>query len=195
MNKLILASSSPYRAKLLDQIGISYKIIIPNIDEKPKAKETAACLSRRLSIEKASRVAQKQRGEIVVGSDQVAELEGEILEKPGTESSAIKQLQKQSGKIVKFFTGCSVAKLDQLNNLESYAAISETTVIFRKLSYTEIKNYIAIDQPYDCTGSFKAESLGISLCAAIQSDDPSALIGLPLIKLIDMLKHFKMTTI
>jgi septum formation protein len=195
MNKLILASSSPYRAKLLDQIGISYKIIIPNIDETPKAKETAACLSKRLSIEKASRVAQTQRGVVVIGSDQVAELEGEILEKPETESLAIKQLQKQSGKIVKFFTGVSVARLDQLNNLESYTAISETTVVFRKLSYTEIKNYIKIDQPYDCTGSFKVESLGISLCAAIQSDDPSAIIGLPLIKLIDMLKHFKVLTI
>ena len=88
-----------------------------------------------------------------------------------------------------------MARLDQLNNLESYTAISETTVVFRKLSYTEIKNYIKIDQPYDCTGSFKVESLGISLCAAIQSDDPSAIIGLPLIKLIDMLKHFKVLTI
>ncbi|MAJ87684.1 MAG: septum formation protein Maf [Cellvibrionales bacterium TMED148] len=191
MNHIILASSSRYRAKLLDQIGISYRTITPNIDETPKRNETATNLSTRLSIEKAIYVARQQRGTVVVGSDQAAELEGEIIGKPANESLAIKQMQKQSGKKVKFFSACAVAKLDRMNNLEVYSAISETIVEFRKLSYSQIANYIRIDQPYDCTGSFKAEGLGIILCAAIQSDDPSALIGLPLIKLIDLLKNFK----
>ena len=196
MNNIILASSSPYRAKLLDQIGIPYQIVVPNIDETPKQNEPAANLSKRLSLKKAETVAHYHRGAIIIGSDQVAELEGQSIEKPRTKSIAIQQMEKQSGKKVRFFTACTVAKLHQDgHHLENHTAINETIVEYRQLSSRQIKTYMRIERPYDCTGSFKAEGLGITLCAAIQSDDPSAIIGLPLIALINLLKHFKINAL
>ncbi len=180
---IILASSSPYRKQLLERIHIQAQCIAPAIDERAHTHEAPDTLALRLAINKAKAI-QTTINTVVIGSDQVASVKGEILGKPHTAANAALQLQKQSGQSVIFYTALCVRR-DKI----ILSAVVTTEVIFRVLSQKEIKNYIDLEQPLDCAGSFKCEGLGITLFEKIISDDPSALIGLPLIKTAQFLRE------
>lgn len=179
---LILASSSVYRRKLLQQLGLEFSSISPDVDETAHANETADSLSRRLALAKAKAVLANNPNSIVIGSDQVADLSGRCLGKPDDANLAIAQLKASSGQTVRFFTALAV-----LSQQRQQVEVICTDVHFRNLSNAQIEAYIKKEEPLDCAGSFKCEGLGIALFESIQSDDPSALIGLPLISLVRML--------
>ncbi|MBA4382475.1 MAG: septum formation inhibitor Maf [Sideroxydans sp.] len=182
---MILASTSIYRSQLLSTLQIPFKTASPDVDETPLAGESARKTSERLSKLKAQAVAQQFPDALIIGSDQVALLEGQQLGKPLTHDNAVRQLHSMRGKTVEFFTAVSL-----FNSLtkDMQTALVETKVSFRELSDDEIERYLHKEQPYHCAGSAKSEGLGIALIQRIQGDDPNALIGLPLIVLIDMLK-------
>ncbi|MDZ7924813.1 MAG: nucleoside triphosphate pyrophosphatase [Marinagarivorans sp.] len=183
--QIILASSSPYRKQLLERLHIYAQCIAPDIDEQAFANESPHALALRLAISKAGAVVTVTNPKsIIIGSDQVAIVNGEILGKPHTAVQAVLQLQKQSGQRVIFYTALCVQQGDNI-----LSAVATTEVVFRTLSTQEIKTYIALEQPLDCAGSFKCEGLGITLFEKIISDDPSALIGLPLIKTAQFLRE------
>ena len=183
--QIILASSSPYRKQLLERLHIYAQCIAPNIDEQALANESPDALALRLATSKAGAIVTiTNPNTIIIASDQVASVNGEILGKPHTAAQAVLQLQKQSGKSVLFYTALCVRQRDTVLN-----AVVATEVVFRKLSLQEINTYIALEQPLDCAGSFKCEGLGITLFEKITSDDPSALIGLPLIKTAQFLRE------
>ena len=184
--KLILASSSKYRKILLQRLGIPFKSLSPDIDESVQAGETPKVLVERLATQKALAIARQNPRVIVIGSDQVAVFRGQILGKPGTHESALRQLAGFSGQIVEFLTAVSVQCLDR-NFSEQHT--DSTRVHFRDLQTEEIERYLAIEKPYDCAGAFKAESLGIVLFEQIASNDPTALTGLPLIQTSAMLRR------
>lgn len=189
MNTLILASSSTTRKQLLDRLHLTYQSINPNIDEQPKANETADELAYRLAYEKANTIAQQYPHAIVIGSDQVAWREYQpydFLAKPLTFENAIQQLEKSSGKTVYFSTGLSVQCIDKKIN---YTLIEHYQVKFRQLNLDEIQRYIALDDPLHCAGSFKCESLGISLFEHLHGNDFTSLVGLPLIQLCKILRE------
>jgi septum formation protein len=192
MQSLILASSSPYKKMLLERLHIPFSCYSPDIDEAPRMAESPAALAERLSQEKALTVAKRFPGTLVIGADQVEDLDGTILGKPGSHVEAIKQLSAQSGRTMLFHCGLTVMRLDSAGHIEQNSRVNTTEVSFRTLSLQQIENYLRLDQPYDCAGSFKAEALGISLFTAVQSNDPSALIGLPLIDCCSMLADFGM---
>ena len=177
---LILASSSPYRRELLQRFGLPFETVSPDIDESRLANESAQDLSIRLATEKALAVARNHANACVIGSDQVLACGGELLGKPGSHDKAVAQLQKLSGQSMTFYTALAVvhAASEQL-----HIDMVKTEVRFRELSLEEIERYLDIEPAYDCAGSCKAEGLGISLCEAIESEDPTAIIGLPLIGL------------
>lgn len=187
---IILASSSSTRKDLMNRLNLSYVAISPDIDESAQANENADQLALRLSIEKANIIALQNPDAIVIGSDQVAWLKDAPLQfigKPYTEAAAIAQLQTQSGQVLNFSTGLSVqclAKNIALNHVVNFK------VKFRNLSLAEIERYVAFEQPLHCAGSFKCESLGLSLFEAMQGDDFTALMGLPLIQLCQDLRQF-----
>ena len=191
MPNLILASSSSYRKSLLERLHIRFKCISPDLDEQAQENESAEYQAIRLAREKAQAVAQQFPQATVIGSDQVAELcfvgsttkSATVLGKPGNHQRAVEQLSAQSGQLVRFYTAVTVLK----QGLAS-SALDITEVRFRDLSSAEIESYLKADTPYDCAGSFKAESLGVSLFESVKSDDPTALIGLPLIKLSKLLR-------
>ncbi|CAA0089400.1 Maf-like protein YceF [Zhongshania aliphaticivorans] len=183
---LILASSSKYRLHLLNQIGLFPICITPNINETVKPFETAEALAIRLSIEKAEAVAQLQPNAIIIAGDQVCDIKGAILGKPGNVSTAKEQLTLCSGREVIFHTGLCVYN-PMSNQLQSYS--EQVHVRFRDLSSNEIDRYIAREPALDCAGSFKMEGLGISLFKYIRSNDPNTLIGLPIIKLCELLRN------
>lgn len=183
--KVILASSSVYRSQQLQQLGVRFTTLAPDVDESPLPGETPTAIAGRLAGAKAERVLQRHRGSLVIGSDQVAELDGMQLTKPITLSNAFSQLSACSGRRVTFYTGICVVS-DELKLTD----VVTTTVIFRTLSTRAIDSYLKKEAPLDCAGSFKCEGLGIALFESITSDDPSALIGLPLIAVNLMLaKH------
>lgn len=182
---IILASTSIYRSQLLSTLQIPFKTASPDVDETPLMGETARQTSQRLSQLKAQAVAQQFPDALIIGSDQVALLESEQLGKPITHDNAVRQLRSMRGKTVDFFTAVS---LFNSRTQEMQTALAETKVSFRDLSDDEIERYLHKEQPYHCAGSAKSEGLGIALIQSIQGDDPNALIGLPLIVLIDMLK-------
>lgn len=182
---IILASTSIYRSQLLSTLQIPFKTASPDVDETPLMGETARQTSQRLSQLKAQAVAQQFPDALIIGSDQVALLEGEQLGKPMTHDNAVRQLRSMRGKTVDFFTAVSLLNS---RTQEMQTALAETKVSFRDLSDDEIERYLHKEQPYHCAGSAKSEGLGIALIQSIQGDDPNALIGLPLIILIDMLK-------
>ena len=182
---IILASTSIYRSQLLSTLQIPFKTASPDVDETPLMGETARQTSQRLSQLKAQAVAQQFPDALIIGSDQVALLEGEQLGKPITHDNAVRQLRSMRGKTVDFFTAVS---LFNSRTQEMQTALAETKVSFRDLGDDEIERYLHKEQPYHCAGSAKSEGLGIALIQSIQGDDPNALIGLPLIVLIDMLK-------
>ena len=184
MYNLILASSSLYRQQLLAKLNIDFSHTSPEIDEIPRAHETAEQLASRLAIEKAKAVASQHPQSLIIGSDQVASINNQLLFKPGNHEQAVKQLKLCSGKKVSFYT--SVCLLNSHTGKQQ-VSVEVYTVCFRELTTAQIERYLQADQPYDCAGSFKMEGLGISLFTSIKGEDPNTLIGLPLIRLIEML--------
>ena len=186
---LILASTSPFRRELLQRLGIDFSTAAPDIDESAHPGEKPSELVRRLSEAKARAIGASRQG-LIIGSDQVATTGDDILGKPGSHEKAVKQLQYLSGKSVCFYTGLC------LLNTETDTARVEVvpySVHFRRLDDSQIENYLRADEPYNCAGSFKSEGLGITLFERMEGDDPSALIGLPLIKLTTMLREAGIT--
>jgi septum formation protein len=181
---LVLASTSPYRAELLTRLRIPFETARPDVDEVPLLGETPAALADRLATAKARAVARRKPQAWVIGSDQVAELDGLVLGKPGSFERAADQLAASSGRRVAFHTAVSLVRDTKLVRF-----IDRTDVTFRTLSAQEIERYLHAEQPYDCAGSFKCEGLGISLFDAIESKDPTALVGLPLIGLAKALRQ------
>lgn len=181
---LILASTSPYRRELLERLQLPFTLARPETDETPLPGESPAMLAQRLACAKAAVIATRFPGAWVIGSDQVAETGGLLLGKPGNRGTAIAQLTAMAGRETRFHTAICVQRDEQ-----TLVALDTTTVRFRPLSTEEIERYVDTEQPYDCAGSFKAEGLGITLFEAIDSSDPTALIGLPLIALSRLLRE------
>ncbi len=189
---LILASSSVYRRSLLERLRLPFMCIAPDIDETPHAGEPPAATASRLALAKAQAVATANPQALIIGSDQVAELNGPpgalsmALGKPGNHENALRQLQVVRGKRVVFHT--AVCLLDAASG-RHHLEMVPTVALFRDLSDAQIERYLRLEQPYDCAGSAKIESLGVALLHKIESDDPTALIGLPLMMLVGMLKR------
>lgn len=181
---LILASTSVYRQELLARLHLRFETARPEVDEAPLHGETPSALAVRLALAKAVAVAQREPGAWVIGSDQVAELDGRPVGKPGTRDAAIAQLTAMAGRPVAFRTGLALCRGEH-----RLVALDTTTVHFRALDAAEIARYVDLEQPYDCAGSFKCEGLGISLFEAIESRDPTALVGLPLIETARLLRE------
>jgi septum formation protein len=182
---LILGSTSRYRKELLARLRIPFQVEAPEVDETPQAQEAPKDLALRLALAKARAVANKYPDAVVIGSDQVADLEGEPLGKPGNHTNAVKQLKRMRGKTVIFQTALSVVCVATGFEQTDLAAVKVT---FRDLTDAEIESYLKAEEPYDCAGSAKSEGLGIALLAAIDNDDPTALIGLPLIRTCHLLR-------
>ena len=183
---LILASTSRYRRELLERLKLPFEVQSPRVDETPLGGETAPALAQRLAMAKATAVAERWPEALVIGSDQVADLDGAFLGKPGTHERAAEQLRAMRGRWVRFETAVAVVCRASGFRGEALATVS---VRFRSSSDMEIERYLRIEQPYDCAGSAKAEALGIALLDAIESDDPTALIGLPLIRTCELLRQ------
>lgn len=183
---VILGSTSRYRKELLSRLQIPFDTAAPDVDETPHPNESPKDLAMRLALAKAHAVALKNPQAVVIGSDQVADLEGESLGKPGNHANATLQLQRMRGKTVIFQTALSVVCLTTRFEKTDLAAVK---VKFRDLSDSEIESYLLAEEPYDCAGSAKSEGLGIALLESIESDDPTALIGLPLIRTCLMLRE------
>ena len=182
---LILGSTSRYRRELLARLRVPFDVVSPNVDETPLAGEAPKALATRLALAKAKAVANLHPHAVVIGSDQVADLNGEPLGKPGTHERAVLQLQRMRGHTVVFQTAVSVVCLDrQFEQTE----IAQIKVRFRNLSDADIEAYLRAEEPYDCAGSAKSEGLGIALLDAIDNDDPTALIGLPMIRTARLLR-------
>ncbi|MET3605241.1 septum formation protein [Sphaerotilus sulfidivorans] len=175
---LVLASTSRYRRELLARLRLPFEVRAPEVDETPQPGETPAALSERLALAKARAVAAAHPQAIVIGSDQVAELDGQPIGKPGRHEAAVAQLRAMRGRSVVFHTAVAVLRHD--TGFEAVRRVP-VTVRVRSLSEVEIETYLRLEQPYDCAGSAKCETLGITLLDAIESDDPTALVGLPLI--------------
>lgn len=184
--KLILASSSKYRKMLLHRFGIPFDCRSPEIDETALNNESPDELVGRLSTQKAEAVSREYPRSVVIGSDQLAVFNGQIIGKPGTYQAALEQLTSFSGQVVEFLTAVSVL-CDESNFKEQHT--DRTRVHFRDLQHEEIERYLEMEKPFDCAGAFKAESLGIVLFESINSEDPTALIGLPLIRTAAMLRR------
>lgn len=187
MNKhtIVLASGSKYRQQLLQKLEIPFSFHSPDIDESAKENESPIDLVKRLSLEKACASQHAYPNALIIGSDQVCVIDGKILGKPGTEKKAVEQLKAASGKHVTFYTGLTL--------LNSSSGLAQTDVEpfhvhFRVLSENEIRRYVQKEQPLDCAGSFKCESLGIALFEKLEGRDPNTLVGLPLIRLCEMLR-------
>lgn len=186
MPTLILASTSPYRRALLERLRLPFRVCKPGVDEARLPNESAEQMVCRLAQAKATVVAREDPTAWVIGSDQCAVLDGQILGKPGTHARAFEQLEAASGKQVIFHTGLCL--MQRASDFERVMNVP-FSVHFRELTAREIEHYLQREQPYDCAGSFKSEGLGITLFQSMQGDDPSALIGLPLIALCAMLRE------
>jgi len=184
--RLVLASGSAYRKALLERLGLRFEVTSPQIDEAPLPTESPADTALRLSILKAKAVQASHRGALIIGCDQVASSGGKRFGKPGNHENAARQLRELSGKSVEFHTAVSL--LDS-NNGELQTRVVLCRVVFRKLDERRIEAYLRRERPYDCSAGAKAEGLGIALIERIDTDDPSSLIGLPLIALSEMLER------
>ena len=182
---LVLGSTSRYRRELLQRFGLPFDVVGPHVDETPQPNEAPAALAQRLALAKAQAVAAQRPEAIVIGSDQVADLHGQPLGKPGTHERAVAQLRQMSGQTVLFQT--AVAVVCAATGLAA-CELAVVRVVFRDLTETEIERYLRAEQPYDCAGSAKSEGLGITLLDHIDNDDPTALIGLPLIRTARLLR-------
>ena len=182
---LVLGSTSTYRRELLSRLHLPFDVAAPEVDETPLANERPLELARRLALSKAHAVAARFPEAVVIGSDQVADMAGESLGKPGTHDRAVAQLRRMRGQTVIFQTAvavvCAASGFEQLD-------VAPVRVTFRNLSDEEIESYLRAEQPYDCAGSARSEGLGIALLDAIDSDDPTALVGLPLIRTCRMIR-------
>lgn len=181
---IVLASSSSYRRELLTRLQLPFTCHSPDIDETPQANESAQALVQRLALSKARALAQHYPQHIIIGSDQVAVLDGKIIGKPLHAEGATQQLSAASGRSLVFLTGLAV--IDTRTQIEQVDLVP-FTVHFRTLNAAQIQRYIAAEQPFDCAGSFKSEGLGVSLFQATEGGDATSLVGLPLIRLCDML--------
>jgi MAF protein len=182
--ELVLASSSTYRQVLLKKLGLAFVSANPDIDETALPDETPTALTRRLAMAKAQALTKRFPSNLIIGSDQVASIDGQILGKPGSVENAERQLRLANGRQVEFFTGLCL-----LNSADgsSQTTVERFVVHFRDLTDAQITNYVQRERPLDCAGSFKSENLGITLFRKLEGDDPNTLIGLPLIRLTDML--------
>ncbi len=192
MTNIVLASGSHYRSQLLQKLNINFVTCSPDIDESSFPNESAANLAIRLAIKKVDALSTRFPQHIIIGSDQVAIAAGKQLCKPGNRENAIKQLTEQSGRAVTFHTGLCVLHSAQQQYLTD---LDISTVYFKQLTEAQIRHYIELEKPYDCAGSFKSEGLGVALFEKIEGDDPNALIGLPLIKLVNLLNKFNIHVI
>jgi septum formation protein len=183
---LILASTSRYRRELLARLRLPFEVHAPDVDESPRPGEAPAALAVRLALAKARAVSVAHPNAVVIGSDQVADLDGEPIGKPGTHERAVAQLQRMRGRSVVFHT--AVAVVCEASGFAG-SALVPVTVRLRDVSNAEIERYLRTEQPYDCAGSAKCETLGIALLDAIVSDDPTALVGLPLIRTCALLRQ------
>jgi septum formation protein len=183
--QLILASTSRYRRELLERLRLSFEVRSPGVDESPLPGEAPAALARRLALAKARAVAAAHPQALVIGSDQVAELDGQAIGKPLTHERAVVQLRSMSGREVVFHTAVAVVRGSPAHAGEAMAPVR---VRFRALDDASIEHYLRAEEPYDCAGSAKSEALGIALLDSIDSDDPTALIGLPLIRTCALLR-------
>ncbi len=184
--KLVLASTSPYRRELLARLGVPFETVAPEVDETPLPNETPDGTAQRLSLLKAQAVATRFPDALIIGSDQVALLEGRQLGKPGSHDKAVEQLKSMRGKALEFHTALTL-----LNSRSGRAQTANVPVrlIMRDYTDAQIEAYLHKDQPYNCCGSARSESLGIALIARYETEDPNALVGLPLIKLTEMLAN------
>ncbi len=182
---LVLGSTSRYRQELLSRLRVPFKTVSPGVDETPLPGEVPQALALRLALAKAREVAQRFPEAVVIGSDQVADLDGLALGKPGTHERAVAQLRCMQGQTVIFQTAVAVVCL--ASGFEQ-VDLAPVRVVFRRLTDAEIERYLLAEQPYDCAGSAKSEGLGIALLERIDNDDPSALVGLPLIRTCQMLR-------
>ncbi len=183
---LVLASTSPFRRALLEKLGLPFEILSPEVDETRHENEAPASMVMRLSEAKARAGASAFPDALIIGSDQVAVCNGDVLGKPGDHENACRQLSQLSGRRVDFLTGLSL--FDAAGN-KARTDLVTYAVTFRKLTPEQIDRYLRADQPYNCAGSFKSEALGISLFEAMHGDDPNALMGLPLIRLVSWLNE------
>jgi len=183
---LILASTSRYRRELLSRLRLHFEVLAPEVDETARPGESPQALAERLALAKARAIAARRPEAVVIGSDQVADLDGQALGKPLTHERAVAQLRRLRGHKVLFHT--AVAVVCESSGFEQ-AALCSVAVRFRELNDDEIEFYLRTEQPYDCAGSAKCETLGIALISAIESDDPTALIGLPLIRTSELLRR------
>lgn len=187
--KIVLASTSPYRKQLLQRLQLDFSCVSPEVDETPESGESIEHMVLRLSALKATAAADKfkndPQGALIIASDQSAELNGAVLSKPGNFETAVKQLQAASGQRIVFHTGLCV-----LNTLSGHkhCIVEPYTVVFRELALATIEKYLKADEPYNCAGSFKSEGLGVVLFEKFEGEDPNSLIGLPLIKLTELLR-------
>jgi septum formation protein len=184
--RLILASTSRYRRELLQRLCLPFDVVSPGVDEAPLAGEAPAAVALRLALAKAQAAATPAADAVVIGSDQVAELDGRAIGKPGSHERAFEQLTMMSGRRVVFHTAVAVVR--RARGFER-ALLAPVTVQFRSLRPQDIERYLQLDTPYDCAGSAKSEALGVALLDSIDSDDPTALIGLPLIRTCALLRE------
>jgi septum formation protein len=185
--RLVLGSTSRYRRELLERLRLPFSVASPQVDETPVANEAPAALAKRLALAKARDVAARTEGDaVIIGSDQVADVDGEPIGKPGNHERAVAQLRRMSGREIVFQTAVAVVR--RATGFEQ-AALVPVRVLFRDLGDEEIEHYLRLEQPYDCAGSAKCETLGIALLRAIESDDPTALVGLPLIRTCELLRQ------
>lgn len=182
---LVLGSTSAYRRELLGRLRLPFEVASPQVDETPRVGERPADLALRLALAKARDVAGRYPSAVVIGSDQVADLNGEPLGKPGNHERAVEQLQRMRGQTVVFQTALAVVCLETGFEQSDIAAVR---VVFRDLADAEIERYLRAEQPYDCAGSAKSEGLGIALLDRIDNDDPTALVGLPLIRTCQLIR-------
>jgi septum formation protein len=186
MPPLILASTSRYRRELLTRFGLEFRSVAPGVDEAPSLAESAHDRAVRLALAKASAVASQYPGSVIIGSDQVGVCKGESLEKPGNADRARVQLQWLSASAATFYTAVAVLQTEPVHSLQF---VDTTTVYFRALSGEEIERYIEVEKPFDCAGAFRCEGLGVSLFTRVVSEDPTGLIGLPLIAVARSLRQ------
>ena len=184
--RLIIASTSRYRRELLARLRLPFDVVSPGVDEAALDGEQPAALATRLALAKAQAVAANAADAVVIGSDQVADFDGRAIGKPGSHDRAVEQLTLMSGQRVVFHTAVAVVRRDR--SFER-ALLAPVSVVFRHLSRDEIERYLQLDTPYDCAGSAKSEALGVALLDSIDSDDPTALIGLPLIRTCALLRE------
>ena len=186
MPRLVLASSSPYRKQLLERLGLPFAVAVPCVDESTLPGETPLQLVERLSEIKARAVAADYPDHLIIGSDQVSVVDGEVVGKPADHAAAVVQLQRASGRRVEFLTGLCV------HNSATGAVQVDTVrfaIQFRRLGEPQINAYLRKDQPYNCAGSFRSESLGVTLFESMEGEDHNSVVGLPLIRLVRMLEH------